>query len=181
MIVKIVFAMLLFLQTAGCAYKFGPHQRQLPGNHQKIYIKMFENRTQEVGIEADMTNAFVQELSRSGVGTVTAEASADVTLEGEIHMVDYLGKTALLLETDRSLFTEYQTRVNIILRLVDNQKKEIWQGQFMGEKNYKAPQLTTYGLRTANPLYNQSARRQTIRAIAKDMANEAIARMTENF
>src|SRR5690606_21243933 len=31
------------------------------------------------------------------------------------------------------------------------------------------PQLTTPGLRTANPLYNQSAKRQAIKVIAKDV------------
>ena len=67
-----------------------------------------------------------------------------------------------------------------MLKAVDKADKELWQGR-SGEKNYKAPQLTTYGLRTANPLYNQNAKRQTIRSIAKDMAFEAVSRMTENF
>jgi hypothetical protein len=153
----------------------------LPGNKQKIYIKMFENRTQEVGIEADVTNAFIEEVNRAGVGTVTNQENAEIVMEGIIHTVGYLGKSAVPLDGNRPLWSEYQTTVNIVLKIVDPQKKELWQGQFIGEKNYRAPQLTTYGLRTANPLYNQSARRQTIKAIAKDMATEAVARMTENF
>lgn len=174
-----------------CAYKFGPQQRQLPGGHQKVFVKLFENQTQEVGIEPDLTNAFIQELSRSGVATVTNEDGADLVVVGTIHTVDYLAKTPVNMSSSingpdgkaaqRSMYTEYQTRVTIVLKAVDKQDRELWQGQFMGERNYKAPQLTIYGLRTANPLYNQNARRQTIAAIAKDVAFEAVSRMTENF
>jgi len=172
----------LILNFTACAYHFGPSERRLPGNAQKVYVRMFENRTQEVGIEADLTNAFVTELARSGVGTVvTNEENSDLILEGVIHTVDYLGKTPISIDGNRSMYTEYQTRLNIVLKAVDRNKKELWQGQFMNEKNYKAPQVTTYGLRTADPLYNQSARRQTIKQIAQDMAMEAVARMTENF
>lgn len=178
---RFVFIFLLL----GCAYRFGPHQRQLPGGHQKIFVKIFENRTQEVGIETEFTNACIQELSRSGLATVTTEANADVVLEGVIHAVSYLGKSAVGFETtpgqSRSLIREYQTHVNLVFKIVDQQKKELWQGQILGEKNYKAPQLQTMGLSTANPLYNQSARRQVLRMIAKEIATEAVGDMTENF
>lgn len=179
---KIAMISVLLLVFGGCAsYRMGPHQRQLPGGHQKIFVTMFENRTQEVGIESDMTNAFIQEVARSGVGTVTNKENADVVLQGVIHTVDYLGKSAVNLNNGFSLFSEYQTRVTIVLKAIDRQDKELWQGQFIGEKNYKAPQMTSYGLRTANPIYNQNARRRVIVDISKDMAFEAVGRMTENF
>lgn len=178
---------LLFLMTTACAYRLGPHQRQLPGGHEKIHVKMFENRTQEVGIESDWTNTFTQEFARSGVAIITTENQAELLISGVIHTVDFLAKTPISVQPGgvegraRSMYTEYQTRVTIILKAIDQNKKEVWQGQFVGEKNYRAPQLTTYGLRTANPLYNQNARRQTIQAIAKEVAFEAVSRMTENF
>jgi hypothetical protein len=184
----ILLALTAMLFASACAYRFGPHQRQMPGGHQKVFIKLFDNRTQEVGIEPDWTNAFTQELARSGLAKVTTEANSDLILIGVIHTVDYRAKTPIEVrsatggpERNRRMFTEYQTVVTILLRTVDKQGKELWQGQFNGERNYKAPQLTTYGLRTANPLYNQNARRQTIAAIAKDVAFEAVGRMTENF
>jgi len=178
---------LLILALANCAYRMGPNQRALPGGRTKIFVNMFENRTQEVGIEADMTNAFIQELSKSGLGTYTSRENADIIIEGTIHAIGYLGKTPVrVAETEQALFTEYQTQLTVLVRAIDPTtndptKKELWQGQVMGEKNYKAPQVTTYGLRTANPLYNQSARRQLVRAIAKEVAAEAVTRMTENF
>ena len=182
-----LFGVSVFLMTSACAYRLGPHQRQLPEGHKTIYVKMFENRTQEVGIESDWTNTFIQEFSRSGVATVSAEAQAGLLISGVIHSVDFLAKTPISVQPSsaegqaRSMFTEYQTRVTIVLKATDQNKKDVWQGQFVGEKNYRAPQLTTYGLRTANPLYNQNARRQTIQAIAKEVAFEAVSRMTENF
>lgn len=180
-----VFFTFCLLSLSSCAYRFGPHQRQLPGGHKKIFVKIFENRTQEVGIEPEFTNAFIQELARTGVATVTTQNNADVILEGIIHAVSYLGKSAVTFDTtpgqQRSLISEYQTHVNVVFKLVDQQNKELWQGQIMGEKNYKAPQVRTMGLSTANPLYNQNARRQVLKAIAKDMATEAVGDMTENF
>jgi Lipopolysaccharide-assembly len=177
--------LLLLLIVSSCAYRFGPHQRQIPGGHEKIFVKIFENRTQEVGIESDFTSACIQELARSGVATVTTEGNADVVLEAVIHAVSYLGKSAVGFETlprrNSTLISEYQTHVNVVFRLVDKQNKELWQGQVVGERNYKAPQLKVMGLSTANPIYNQSARRQVMRLIAKDMATEAMADMTENF
>ena len=181
--------LLLFcMSLCSCAYRFGPHQRQLPGGHQKIHVKIFENRTHEVGIESDFTNACIQELARTGVATVTTEGNAEVVLEAVIHAVSYLGKSAVNFETvpgqkeqNRSLISEYQTHVNVVFRLLDKQNKELWQGQILGERNYKAPQLRVLGLSTANPIYNQSARRQVMKMIAKDMAAEVMSDMTENF
>lgn len=182
-----IVGIILLGAVSACAYRFGPHGRQLPGGHKKAFVQLFENRTQEVGIEADWTNAFIEEMSRSGLTTVTNEESAEVIIVGVIHTVDFQAKTPIQLAsssgttTARSMYTEYQTRVTIVLKAMDKQDKELWQGQFNGEKNYKAPQLTLYGLRTANPLYNQSARKQTLKTIAKEVAFEAIGSMTENF
>lgn len=179
-------ALTTFMFLNACAYRFGPHHRQMPGGHQKVFVKLFENRTQEVGIEPDWTNAFTQEMARTGLATVTTEENADLVVVGVIHTVAFRAKTPIAIKSatggpDRSMFTEYQTLVTIVLKAVDKQGQELWQGQFNGEKNYKAPQLTTYGLRTANPVYNQNARRQTLASIAKEVAFEAISRMTENF
>lgn len=180
-----LFFLTMAFLSLGCAYRFGPHHRQLPGGAKKIHVKIFENRTQEVGIEGEFTNAFIQELARSGLASVTSEANADIVLESVIHVISYQGKSAVAFTTipgeDRSLYTEYQTHVNIVFKLLDLQGKEVWQGQILGEKNYKAPQMRTLGLSTANPLYNQNARRQVLKLIAKDMAAEAVTEMTENF
>ena len=182
-----LFGVFMMVMVSGCAYRMGIHQRQLPGGHEKVYVKMFENRTQEVGIESDWTNTFTQEFARSGVATITTQDEADLVIEGVIHTVGFLAKTPISVPPGtsagkaRSMYTEYQTSVTVILKAFDRDKKEVWQGQFNNEKNYRAPQLTTYGLRTANPLYNQNARRQTINAIAKEVAFEAVSRMTENF
>ncbi len=172
-----------FLFLTSCAYNWGPQHRQLPGGHSRIYVKMFENRTQEVGVESELTHAFSQELARSGVGELTNEANAQIILVGVIHTIDYLGLSPLTLpqNTGLTLFSEYQTRMTIVLKAIDKNNKEIWQGQFLGEKNYKAPQIQESSLRTANPIYNQNARRQVVRAISKDLASEAVSRMTEKF
>jgi hypothetical protein len=183
--VKIISILALFFAFSGCAYRMGPGQRQLPGGAQSIYVKMFENRTQEVGFETEFTNAFTAELARSGVSLVTRQSESELVLVGYIHSISYLGTNSDNMKekgnTNSLLFTEYTANVTIVLKVLDRAGKEVWQNQFTSSKNYKAPQLTLPGLRTANPLYNQSARRQNIRNVAKILAEEAVSIMTENF
>lgn len=182
-----IIGLLIVFMASGCSYHLGRLGRRLPGGAKNIHVKMFENRTQEVGIESDFTNSFVSELARTGIADVTAEHDADAYLVGIIHTVDSPGTSSRPMAdaaangNRATLFTDYQTRVTIVLRLLDKNNKELWQGQVLGERNYKAPQLTLPSLRTANPLYNQSARRQNLKEISKTMASEAVLRMTENF
>ncbi len=181
--------MSLILTLAGCAYHMGPYKRELPGGYKKIFVKILENRSQEVGVEAEFTNALIEDLARSGVAQVSREADADVILGGVIYAISYRGQSAFSFETapgqtgtqPRSLFGEYQTNVNVLFKLHDRQGKELWQSQIAGDRNYKAPQLKTMGLSTANPLYNQNARRQVLKLVAKDMATEVVSDMTEDY
>ena len=59
--------------------------------------------------------------------------------------------------------------------------KRVWQTTLRGQQDYRGPLLKNFGVRSSNPLYNQSAREQTLSLIAKDMMNDAFDRMTENF
>lgn len=167
---------------SSCAYTWGPGQRRMPGSYERVHVKMYENRTLEVGIEADVTNMMIQRVAKSGLAQITSKDQAQLELRGVIHTVDFLGKTAITTPEGAPLFTEYQTRMSVIVRVVEVATgKELWQGQFLGEKNYRAPQLTRQTLRTSNPLYNQSAKRRVIREMAEDIAAEAFVSMTENF
>jgi hypothetical protein len=86
------------------------------------------------------------------------------------------------LPLDSSLSTDYRIVVSAHLEVVRNSdRKVLWQGNFMNETSYSAPQVTSAGLNTVNPLYNQSARDYNISKMAKDLMSEAHDRITENF
>ncbi len=143
----------------------------------------------EPGIEVAFTNALIQEFERAKIGRITGAPQAEVLVEGVITSVSYpKSGTDLTSEKNSSmplgavLATSYQILItaDVILRR-NSDKSILWQGTFNGERTYNAPQVTTAGVNTVNPLYNLSARRQNIDLMALEMMSEAHDRMTENF
>jgi hypothetical protein len=184
---------------SGCAYHLGAASRTLPGGYKYLSIPVFKNLTQETGSEVGFTNALIKEFERSQVGKVTSENLSDVKIIGTITSVQYLPGTGIAASDPTSttpiqlqpgaflpkgtvLANDYRILVNAkvsVVRQADN--TEIWTGAFSGERTYVAPKITLAGVNSANPLYNLSARRQNIDAVANDMMAEAHDRITENF
>lgn len=152
-------------------------------------VPIFKNYSQEVGVEVAFTNSFVQEFRRSQVAKVVEPAQAEVVIEGEIRSVGYTGSGKIDLVTKDTkvatgpvLATSYDIAVVVgikVRRLSD--KTILWAGEFNRTNTYSAPQVTLAGINTVNPLYNLSARRQTIDTMASVMMAEAHDRITENF
>ena len=187
-------AFTLLLCLAACSYNLGHENRSIPGGHKTVFVNMFENQSQEVGAEAFFTSALITELQRSGFVVVTEKDSAEVVIDGLIldvlnsgsvsiptfHEVDNINKEAKSFQA--SMFTEYLLTVSANLkvrRTRDN--KVIWQTYLQNQRGYRGPLLKKDGLRSSNPLYNQSTKSQTMRLLAKDMMAEAFDRLTENF
>lgn len=178
------------LGCAACAYSFGYSQRNLPGGYKSVAIPVFENTTQQVGIEGYFTNELIRQFNRSQVAQVTDKSDSQVTIEGKISSVGFApqGQIAkeegdkIKLPTNTVLTVEYQVLVNaeVVLRRNSDQKI-LWQGRFDGERFYTAPQVGLTVVNSVNPLYNQSARMEVIEGMARDMMAEAHDRMTENF
>lgn len=177
------------LSLTGCAYRLGSPDRSLPGGYRQVYIPVFKNKSMEPGIEVAFTNSLIQEFERTKIGRVTEASQAEVLVEGVITSVTY-AKSGTDLTGDKStplpmgavLATQYQILVTADVTLKRNSDKSVlWTGTFNGERTYQAPQVTTAGVNTVNPLYNLSARRQNIDQIAAEMMSEAHDRMTENF
>lgn len=169
------------LSVVGCAYQWAGAERHFPKEYTKVHVKMFQNRSQEVGIEAELTNTMIQQIARSGLGQVVPRKDSQFELKGIIYSIDFLGKTPISSGRG-ALFTEYQTRVSLMVEAIDTKTNEsLWSQQFLGERSYRAPQLTEASLRTANPLYTQSAKRRIIKEIAQDMSSEVLMSMTERF
>jgi TolB-like protein len=169
----------------GCAYRFSTLDRKLPGDVERVSVPLFQNKTHEAGIEVPLTNAMVRELERSRAVKVVPREQAQAELIGEIMNVVYestgTSKSRALPEGS-SLSVGYRVYLTVKLRLRDTRTgKNIWSGQFLGERSYKAPSLTIEGLNSSNALYNQSIRQQTIEALSKDLMLQAHTQLTENF
>jgi len=180
---------LLFLGVQSCGYNWGHYNRALPEGYKTVFVDVFDNKSQEPVAEILFTNAIIKELQRSGFVLVRDKSRAEVVLKGTVMTVAFAGLNSTTSFSDAqnqafrsSLFTQYQVNIASNLKLyraIDN--KMLWQTTVRGGKTYFGPRLTNAGLRSSNPLYNQSARKRTMKVVAQEMMNEAFDRMTETF
>lgn len=186
-----VYIIFLIFWLSGCAYRLGYAEREIPGGYELVAIPVFKNETTETGIEVPFTNALVVEFERSRVARVVEKTQAPVVVEGTVKSVSYIPTSAVkggqnseldALPSGAVLTTEY--RINLLVyiilrRMADN--KILWEGNFTNERAYSAPRIGTPDVNSANALYNQSIRLQSISRLATEMMEEAHNRITENF
>ena len=180
--------LLFLLASSSCAYNWGHGSRSLPKGYKSVFVEIFDNRTQEVGLEIDFTNALIKEIERSCIAIVTDKNSAELIISGTILSVTYTGSAsstgvdAFPDNSTASLFTNYVFRAMASLKARRSSDDEvIWSTNVDGTTNYQSSNLTQAGLRSSNPLYNQSSRKRTTKLVAKDMMTEAFDRLTETF
>ena len=169
---------------SGCAYRAGYGDRQIPGGYRTIAVPVFKNMTHETGAEVYFTNAMIRELERARVGVVTNKEDAQVTLEGSVDSIDYVGGSPEKFLSDTAVLNRsVQIIAGTTLRLRRNSdQKVLWESAFRKELGYASPFIVqTEALTSVNALYNHSARHQNLEVIAADMMVEAHDRLTENF
>ncbi|MEK6774464.1 MAG: LPS assembly lipoprotein LptE [Bdellovibrionota bacterium] len=181
-------AVSIFLLSS-CAYRWGTTTRSLPGGYRQVSIPIFKNKTPEVGIEVPLTNALIQEFQKSSITQVINNDKSQVEIIGEIFSLKYDSggggeqpSTSNYLPQGTVLAKSYNTTLDVRIRMIrKSDQVEIWSGNFRGERSYNAPFVTLSGVNSINPLYNLSARRQSIDAISLDLMAEAYDRISENF
>lgn len=183
------------LMAVRCAYNVGTRERQIPGGYRLVSVPVFKNSTPEVSAEVYFTNAFIREMQRSKLGRAVDKRDAEVQLLGTVESVKYITTNSQVIAATSTphlgtnLYaagavqnTEYRIIVTTHLKLQRiSDERILWEGKFSGEHNYLAPTISILGINSADALYNQSARDQTIKLMADDIMVEAYERMTENF
>lgn len=165
----------------------------MPGQVRRVQIPLFSNKSQEPQVEVFFTNSLKEEALKSRMLKLTNEAKdAEAVLKGTITNIDVLASDSVV-EADTNaeaiympqgtiLAKEYKVTVGVQIELRKLGTNEVlWSGTFKQFKNYSAPQIMLPSLNTSNSLYNQSAKRQTLEALAKEMMQAAFDRMLENF
>lgn len=180
----------IHFSLTGCAYKLSSESDSLPGKVKSIQIPLFKNESAEVGAETYFTNALKTEALRAKfIQIKNDEKDAEAILQGKITGVDVIADESVIeakntkyLPTETVIATQYKVSVGVELTLKRKGSSEIlWSGGFRQETNYSAPQITLPVINTANALYNQSAKRQTLDALSKEMMQAAFDRMLEDF
>jgi len=92
-----IFIVLSAILSVGCShYTLGRGKRILPGGYDRLAVPMFNNKTQEVGIEKYFTEYLRTEFERSRIAHITSTNDAQVIVEGTIVSVTY-GVTSQIL------------------------------------------------------------------------------------
>lgn len=173
-----------------CSYRWGFRDRAVPGGYKEIAIPVFKNKTSEVGIESDFTNALIRRFERSQVATVTSKATAPLRLDGVIETLEVKSGPAVkgergsknALPVDTVLTSVYELKLTARIRLRrQSDEKVIWESVFSEQRNYQAPRIGESVVNSANATYNQSARHFVLTQIAEELMQEAHERITENF
>ena len=185
-IFAVIFISVIVLPSilTGCAYRWGTPDRTLPGGFKTVSVPIFKNLTLEPGIEVSFTNALRQEFERSKIARVSPKYESGAEIEGKILSVQYLpsGPQESAVSTGVVLASQYRILIQVEVLLKNLATgKTLWSGKFSGERTYIAPQVTSPGVNTVNPLYNLSAHRLNIDVLATSLMNEAHDRVTENF
>lgn len=185
-----VTASVILFFFCSCAYKLSVESDSLPGNVKSIQIPLFKNDSVEAGAETYFTNSLKAEALRSKfVQLKNDESAVEGILQGRLLNVDVVAdesvieaKNTLYLPTETVIATQYKVTVGVELILKRKGSSAIlWRGNFTQARNFSAPQITLPVINTANSLYNESAKRQTLDALSKEMMQAAFDRMVENF
>ena len=187
---------ILLVTTAvipSCAYKLRSGAELLPGDVKRIQIPLFKNESREAGAEIYYTNSLKQEALRSRTAHVeNNESDAEAVLQGTITSIDVIADESVADARTSDAYPylpdgsvlALQYKVTAVVDLVLKKRGSnlvLWSGNFRQTKNFPAAQITLPVINTSNSLYNQSAKRQTLDALSKEMMQAAFDRMLEKF
>ena len=185
-----IFLISTLLIFTGCAYRLSNKVDSLPGAVKSIFVPVFKNLSPEPGVEVFFTDSMKSEILRSGYATIlNSEQESDAVLVGTIKTVDFWtdesiieAKSTSYLPTGTVLSSQVKVTVSVSVSLRRKLSNEtLWSSDFTQTRNYVPPQVTLPVLNTANNLYNQTAKRQTLSVLSSEMMQLAFDRLVDNF
>ena len=189
-VMKLICVTSVFFLLSSCAYKLSNKVDTLPGGVKSIYVPVFKNLSPEAGVEVFFTDSMKSEILRSGYATIlNSESESDAVLVGMVKAVDFVTDESVT-EANKTSFLpagtvlSSQVRVTVTASIVLRRKlstETLWSSEFTQSRNYVPPQVTLPVLNTANNLYNQSAKRQTLLVLSNEMMQLAFDRLVDNF
>lgn len=188
-VMTFIFTAVLFI-FSGCAYRLSNKVDSLPGAVKSIYVPVFKNLSPEAGVEVFYTDAMKSEILRSGYASIqNSEQESDAVLMGTIKSVTFVTDESVLeakntsyLPSGTVLSTQVTATVTVSVVLRRKLSSEtLWSSDFTQSRNYVPPQVTLPVVNTANNLYNQTAKRQTLSVLSSEMMQLAFDRLVDNF
>lgn len=160
---------LIWLLIISCGYHFG-EQGGFPGDTERLFVKVLENRTQETGVENIVTAALLSELTlRKTNNLASGLGSADVVLSG---VVDEVAIRTIATRT-RDTAGERRVTVTVALKLTKQNGNVVWSTQSLSDNE-------GYSIVADNERTDQN-RRDAIRVLSRRMAEKVVNRLSDDF
>ena len=160
---------LLVVLCSACGYRFA-EQGGFPGDTERLFVKVLENKTQETGVESIVTNALLAELTlRKTDELASGFDDADVVLSGVVNLVTIV--TISVSKPD--VADERRVTVSVDLKLTKKDGRIVWAAN--GLMDFEAYLVDTDTERT------DANRRNAIRVLSKRIAERAVNRLSDDF
>ena len=160
---------LLVVLCSACGYRFA-EQGGFPGDTERLFVKVLENKTQETGVESIVTNALLAELTlRKTDELASGFDDADVVLSGVVDLVTIV--TISVSKPD--VADERRVTVSVDLKLTKKDGRIVWAANDLTD--FEAYLVDTDTERT------DANRRNAIRVLSKRIAERAVNRFSDDF
>jgi len=165
----ILVALSIGVLFCACGYRFAG-QSGFPGDNDRLFVKVLENRTQETGVENILTAALLSELTyRKTDGLASGIDDADVVLSGVVEEV------AIRTISTRGKDTAGERRVTVSvgLKLKKSDGSIIWAANKLTEDQ-------GYIVEADKERTDQN-RRDAIRVLSQRIAEKVVNRLSDDF
>jgi hypothetical protein len=159
--------LLLLVTVVACNYRFGGYREGQTGIR-TLNIPPFQNRTRQVGIEAEFTNDLVYEVGRGDRIDLATPQAADAVVYGIIK--DLRTNTI----SRQSLNTSLERRVYVTVELIvqDRRGELLWR--------YELNENEAYFVQ-ADKVSTEARLREALAAISRRIAEKFHYRFTQDF
>ncbi|MGD2096966.1 MAG: LPS assembly lipoprotein LptE [Desulfobacterales bacterium] len=154
---------------AGCGYRFA-NQGGFPGNTERLFVNVLDNKTQETGVENLVTAALLSELTlRKTHHLADKLADADVVLSGTVNHVNLR-----TISTSKStVAAERRVTVMVSLTLRKTDGRTVWAVSDISDSEaYRV---------NVNQQITDANRLMAIRVLSKRIAERVVNRFSDDF
>jgi glutamyl-tRNA reductase len=164
-------AIILFIGVLCCAcgYRFA-EEGGFPGDTERLFVNVLENKTQETGVENILTAAILNELTlRKTDELASGIDDADVVLSGNVNQVTII----TISESEPDVADERRVTVSVDLKLAKKDGSIVWAAKDLSDfEEYRVD---------ANTELTDANRRNAIRVLSKRIAERTVNWFSDDF
>ncbi len=152
-----------------CGYRFAEEGR-FPGDTERLFVKVLENKTQETGVESIITAALLNELTlRKTDQLASGIDDADVVLSGIVRRVSI----RTISESEPDVADERRVTVSVDLKLTKKDGSIVWTAKDLSD--FEEYRVDTDTQKT------DANRTDAIRVLSRRIAERTVNRFSDNF